>query len=243
MAEGSGQGSMRSAIQVEKVRRYLDELDAALAERGVVDRAEIVASIREHIESDLAEREPSDDDVDRVLASLGDPLTIAAEACGSAEADGAESHAAAHRGSLDERGPGMLAGSWVPAAVVALVMLSSVTLFFYLPVVTFLIGLVLLWASTLWTPWEKLLGTFVLPLPGVAVWVVLGGLFLASTECVSESSSVEVGSGGVPEVSTVCTGGLSALGSIIGAGLLIAAVTGGIAAAVVLYRRGMSRVL
>ncbi|NDL59465.1 DUF1700 domain-containing protein [Phytoactinopolyspora mesophila] len=230
MTERSGEGAMRNNTQLEKVRLYLDELDAALAARGVFERAEIVASVREHIESALGESGAAAD-ADAVLASLGDPLTIAAEA-----------DDVGGRGRRDDSAPATLSSSWVPPAVIALVMLSSLALMFYLPIVTLLIGLVVLWVSTLWRPGEKLLGTFMLPLPGVALWAALGAGFTSGEVCVSESTEVEVGSGQIPDVEQVCTGGATVWGSVVGTGFFAAALAAGIAAAVVIYRRGMSRV-
>jgi uncharacterized membrane protein len=221
---------MRNDTHAEMVRRYLDELDAALAERNVAERPDIVASVREHIESALGEGETNDDDVQRVLASLGDPLAIAAEA-GNEESQARP---------IDET-RGTLSRTWVPPVTIGLIMLSTATLFFYLPVVTLLLGLVLLWASSLWTVGEKLLGTFLLPLPGVAWLVALGAFFVTVEVCTSESAEVEVGSGQTPEVVEVCTGGVPVWQSILATGLLVAAVVAGIAAAVVLCRRGMSR--
>jgi hypothetical protein len=121
-------------------------------------------------------------------------------------------------------------------------MVSAATLFFYVPVATLLVGLVLLWATSLWTPGEKLLGTFLLPLPGIAWLLVLGAAFTTTETCVSESAEVEVGSGQVPDVVEVCTGGVPMWQSVLATGLLVVAVVSGIAAAVMLYRRGMSRV-
>lgn len=67
------------------VIRYLAELDAALMNRAVADRDQIVQQISEHIDAALAEfGEPSDAEVAAVLADLGDPLVIAQESAGPA---------------------------------------------------------------------------------------------------------------------------------------------------------------
>ncbi|NEE03563.1 HAAS signaling domain-containing protein [Phytoactinopolyspora halotolerans] len=212
--------------------RYLAEVDAALTERGVVDRADIVASLREHIESALGEDPASPEDVDEVLASLGDPLAIAAEA--STETP---RYVVAARDSRRWVAP------WIPAAVVALVMVGALTWVFYLPILVLLAGVVLLWGSALWTPGEKLLGTLLLPAPGVALWALGVAAFTTAEVCESESVAVEVGSDETPPVETTCTGGLAVWENVVWTGLLVAAVVAGVVAAVVLYRRGVARAL
>lgn len=210
----------------EPVRAYLAELDAALAERKVPDRQDIVASIREHIDSSLGPGPVDDERVHGVLTALGDPLAIAADA-------------AEHEPpTAGRRGP--LTASWVPALTIALILVSSLTLLFYLPVVTLLVGLVLLWISALWTPGEKLLGTFLLPAPGIAV-IVAGGVAFSGVMCTSQSGPVPVGSGAPAEVEEVCTGGATLVENVISVGAVAVVVVASIVTAVMLYRRGTAR--
>lgn len=64
------------------VRRYLKRLDAALARVPAEERRQIIDGVEEHVATALAElEEPTQVDVHDVLARLGDPETIAAEAC------------------------------------------------------------------------------------------------------------------------------------------------------------------
>ena len=63
------------------VRGYLARLDGALADVPAEERGQIVDGIEEHATAALAELdEPSEADVRNVLARLGDPEAIAADA-------------------------------------------------------------------------------------------------------------------------------------------------------------------
>ncbi|WP_166354863.1 DUF1700 domain-containing protein [Phytoactinopolyspora limicola] len=215
--------------EIAQVGRYLTELEAALAERAVADRDDILASVRDHIESALGDDDVSEADVAQVLTQLGDPLAIAAEAADPDVSD-----------PLDRGARPRWSARWVPAAVIALIMISSVLWAWFLPLITLAAGIVLLWGSALWTPGEKLAGTVLLPAPAVAWWG-LGIGSVADEMCVAESTGVEVGSGQAEQVDVVCEGGTAVWESVVGTGLLVAAVLGGVMAAVLLYRRGMTR--
>jgi hypothetical protein len=119
---------------------YLRRLDRELGDLPRVRRREVSQEISEHIDQARAEGEASDEaSTLNLLDRLGDPADIAAEA----------------RARL---------GVSVPRAgtleVAALVFLLVGGFFFG---VGWLVGLVLLWASPVWSTGEKLLGTFASP--------------------------------------------------------------------------------
>ncbi|WP_147375302.1 HAAS signaling domain-containing protein [Jiangella rhizosphaerae] len=228
---------MLSATQHQRVDRYLAELAGALGGLPETERADVVAGIREHIEAALAGRSPvTDADVDEVLRALGDPLAIAAEATG---ADGV-SGAAAGPAIGGRRDAPVLSRDWVPAFVVVallaapllLTLLATVGGILLLPFAV-LAGWAALWLSQLWTPLEKLAGTFLLPALSVLLFF---GLFT--------SGASEVCSGGVREDGTTyesCTTEGGWLTPAVFWAILIGVAAASVATAVVLYRNGRRR--
>jgi uncharacterized membrane protein len=148
---------MTASQGTDQVERYLRELSAALSAMPDAERADVVAGIREHIDASLP-NQPTDADIERVLGGLGDPLAIAAEAGGGPQA------------SVEPNIP-MLRRSWVPAATALSLMLGVLFSWLVVPILFWLAGVVLLWASPLWRTAEKILGTVVFV---VAPPVVLG---------------------------------------------------------------------
>ncbi|HEX2312929.1 MAG TPA: hypothetical protein VHJ17_04300 [Thermomonospora sp.] len=133
---------------------YLDRLDRAAAGLPGSRRAELLTEIREHIEVALAERpDPGEAAVRTVLDRLGDPEDIAREA-----------------GASPEPAP---APRRVPAfelTAVLMLLVGGVVL----PVLGWIVGAVLVWASARWSTRDKLLGTLLFPGGlGAAVWVYL----------------------------------------------------------------------
>jgi uncharacterized membrane protein len=101
-------------------------------------RNEILAEIEEHITEGLAEFDtPTEADVRNVLDRVGDPHEIATEA--RDRLGGSQMRA---------RAPGL--------EVIALVLLT-------IPLVGWVIGIVLIWVSALWTTREKTIATLVVP--------------------------------------------------------------------------------
>ncbi|TDC49201.1 hypothetical protein E1212_19090 [Jiangella ureilytica] len=177
---------MLTATQHQRIDRYLAELDGALGGLPETERADVVAGVREHIEAALTDRGGiTDDDVDEVLRALGDPLTIAAGATG----DDGGSPGPATVASEDDRvrTVPMLQRDWVPGFVMVglligplvLTLLATIGGIFLLPFVM-LGGWAVLWISPLWTPLEKLAGTFLLP--GVGILLFVGLFTTGSTE-------------------------------------------------------------
>ena len=193
------------------VERYLRDLSAALGGIRPDERADIVASVTDHIDSALDGIEsPTPDDVQRVLDGLGDPMAIAASAA----------RTESRRVPVPER-------TWVPAAAVLSLLLGGVLFFLVVPMVLWLAGLILLWVSPLWRVWEKALGTLLVAPLGYAL---VGSVFFPSGYVESCSSD----STGVVE----CT---SSGPSWIAATLGIGAIAGAFAAAGYLWWAGTRR--
>lgn len=136
------------------VRGYLAELDRALA--GVPDevRRGIVAGIAEELEGLDAAAAASR------IESLGDPAFIAAEARAGAAPTPATAKLAPPRAS-EQR--------WYVVVTALLLEFGGLLV----PLAGWVAGIMMLWASPLWTRGEKLVATIVPP----AVGVVLFGTF------------------------------------------------------------------
>jgi len=166
------------------VAAYLDRLQRAASDLPPDRQAELLEGIAEHIASAGATDES---EVRTLLDRLGEPEEIVAAA------------------REDLPGPAWPPGAgWGPPALVAttrstgheLAAVLMLTLGSFLPVAGWLVGVVLLWTSSLWRVREKVLGTLVVPLgPG---GLLIAGAFLPSVggTCTSEGQ-VEVGSGGL----------------------------------------------
>jgi uncharacterized membrane protein len=114
-------------------------------------RNEILAEIEEHITEGLAEFEaPTEADVRNVLDRLGDPQEIAAEA-------------------RDRLGSRQMVTRTPRLEVIALVFLA-------IPLLGWVIGIVLVWVSGLWTTREKTTATLVVPGAGfvLAFFLAIG---------------------------------------------------------------------
>jgi hypothetical protein len=130
------------------VERYLDRLDAAMRGAPSETRNELLDDIREHIDAARAEaRGDPEVDVREILDRLGPPEQIAREAWPAAAS------------------PAPTAGPLEWAAVIFLLVGGVI-----FPLLGWLVGVVLLWCSKVWTPRAKAIGTLVIP----------GGLLLAT---------------------------------------------------------------
>jgi hypothetical protein len=169
-----------SATTDRLVDDYLRDLRKELADLPRANRQEVLAEIDEHITEALSEAAENDEvAVRNVLDRLGDPVTIANDA----------------RERFGIRPP---RGGWREIAAVVLLPIGGVIV----PVVGWFVGLILLWASEVWTTRQKLLGTLVVP-GGLLVPLYLG-MALTVERGPRCSGSVDRNTGGV--VHQVCTG-------------------------------------
>jgi len=146
---------MTKASTPQVVRRYLGELNRTLAGAPDDVRQGIVAGVAEELEG-----------LDAVAAasrieSLGDPAFIAAEARAEARADAAPKSSAAKLApprSSEER--------WYVVVTALLIEFGGLLV----PLAGWVAGIMLLWASPLWTRGEKLVATIVPPAVGVVLF-------------------------------------------------------------------------
>jgi Protein of unknown function (DUF1700) len=184
------------------VEDYLKRLNRELRDLPRARRRELVDEIAEHISEARADLEPEDEATVRTLLDrLGAPEDIAAEA---RERFGVQRRS----GALD-------------IAALVLLLIGGVIL----PVVGWLVGVVLLWSSSIWTSREKLIGTLVIP-GGLAA-----PLFLMTY---GGSTELCVQMNGGP---MTCTGGYSLARQVLMIALFIVLVVAPVVTAVFLARR------
>jgi hypothetical protein len=162
------------------VDRYLEDLERSMPDVPKSRREEIVADIVGHIDDALGElgREPTEADVLNVLDRVGTPDEIATDA---------RERLGVRRRRISAMDP------------VALVLLLVGGFVFF---VGWIVGVVLLWASDVWTARDKIIGTLVFP----------GGLLLPFLLAFGAGATETCHSSGTgPEV---CTGGPSAVAHI-----------------------------
>jgi uncharacterized membrane protein len=184
------------------VEEYLERLNRELAGFPRARRRELVDEISGHIAEARAHLETENEaEIRTLLDRLGDPTDIAAEA-------GERPVPTPARGS-----------GW---DVVALILLLIGGVIF--PVVGWIIGVVILWASATWTTREKLIGTLVVPF-GLALPTFLLTIGTSGGSC----------SGGVG-IETTCTDS-GHVGEILGAILSTGLILASIASVIFLARR------
>ena len=128
------------------ILRYLQDLEGELRDLPANRRQELLDEVGEHIAAARAALDPETEaGVRTVLERLGDPADIAAEA---RERFGVQ------------RPPARPATPWLE--VIAIVLLV-------IPFVGWVVGVVLVWLSRLWTTRDKLIGTL-----GGMSWVLAG---------------------------------------------------------------------
>jgi hypothetical protein len=126
-----------------QVEGFLDRLDKALASLPPERRSQLLGDIADHINESLElMTQPTEADVRNLLDRIGDPEEISAEALASEP----------HRSS--DRTPAGL------QEYLAIALLLVGGAFFF---VGWIVGLVLLWTSSIWRIRDKLIGTFLLP--------------------------------------------------------------------------------
>lgn len=132
-----------SATQSPIVGSYLERLERALGDLSSERRREIMGEIEAHINEELSQMgwDPSDVQIMDLLERLGEPEFIASEA------------------GVPSRTKKVAAGALEIAALVLLLIGGLVLPFF----VGWLVGVILLWVSPVWTTGQKLIGTFIVP--------------------------------------------------------------------------------
>src|SRR4051794_23701052 len=155
-----------------QVEAYLRQLDFALSTLPWDQRNEIFTDISEHIHRELAAAGDDPDSVGAVLQRVGDPHVIAQEA-GAAPAAPPMPQRPRSRG----------------LEITAVVLISAGS--FLIPVVGWIVGVVLLWASSRFSRADKLVGTLVPPLGFFAPLFLLffSAGSASSGPCVSSVSS------------------------------------------------------
>jgi hypothetical protein len=154
------------------VADYLKRLDAELRDLPRARRRELHQEISEHIAEARADLEKEDESgVRELLDRLGEPEDIAAEA-------------------RERFGVQRKSGNLDVLALILLLMGGVV-----LPLIGWLVGVVLLWTSSVWTQREKLIGTLVVP-GGLALPVFLMTFSMTSEVCSSVNGGEVVCSGG-----------------------------------------------
>jgi uncharacterized membrane protein len=129
-------------MQQNAVDDYIQRLERSMHDVPASRRNEIVAEIREHLNETLAHLPPdaTEADVRNAIESVGDPDDIASEA-------------------RDRLGIRPVQARWTDTAAVILLPIGGVILPFF----GWVIGLIFLWMSSVWTTKEKILGTLIVP--------------------------------------------------------------------------------
>lgn len=219
------------------VAEYLTRLDRAAAVLPDDERRELVHDIRAHLVSAHEAGARDEASVRTVLDRLGLPEEIVAGAQAAAgrgagpvpTAPGAGWGAGAEPASR-RRGTGL--------ELAAVLLLTAGSL---VPVLGWLVGVGLLWASPLWRVREKLLGTLVVPFgPGLALGA--GPFFATRTEtCTSEPVLVDPDAqpgSVVDDVMTCTTSGLDGATALV---LTVLVLVAPVVVAVVLHRTAVRR--
>lgn len=183
------------------VEGYLERLDRALRDVPAARRKEIVAEISDHIgESASGSIENATEaEVRTILEQIGDPDTIAEEA--------------RDRFNVPKRRAG-----WMEGVALPLLLLGG----FIGMGIGWLFGVILLWASSVWTLRDKIIGTLFVPL-GLA-----GALFFAAFAIGASASFSCKGGMGELEVCTEAYSGPGPFGYLLMAFLVIAPISSAI---------------
>ncbi len=181
---------MRDAMTDDIVAEYLRRLDAAAAVLPVDRRTELVTEIGEHIAAARTSGGTTDEAGLRALLDrIGDPEEIV-----DAARDGEPWTGETHFGPPSTRRPGI----GLEIAAFLLMLVGSIV-----PVVLWLAGIAMLWASRRLRTGEKVLATLVVP-GGPFLIGVLAAFSVSVQECSSYSSSDS--SGNLVQGPTTCTG-------------------------------------
>jgi hypothetical protein len=171
------------------VHDYLERLSRAADRLPPERREELLAEIREHIDSAVAAGEAgSEAELRDLLDRLGDPEEIVA--------------AAAEDEPVSPGAPGQPARYRRPGIVLEIVAVALMTLGSLILVIGWAAGAIMLWTSRRWTTGEKLLATLVVPGgPFLALALAsFGGQVCTSTQTVTDTNV------GTTTVEAQCTG-------------------------------------
>jgi len=125
----------------DAVEAYFRRLDEELHDLPRARRSEIVAEIREHVDQALEEMpSPTEADVRNVLERIGDPAEIAADA-------------------RERFGIRPLRAGALEVFALILIPIGGIVI----PILGWIVGVALLWASHVWTTRDKWIGTLVVP--------------------------------------------------------------------------------
>lgn len=180
----------------DRFQAYLDDLARMLADLDPAERADVLDAVRGHLDDAVAElgHEPSAAEADAILLALGRPADIAAGAF-----DGARPRPVAPPVYVAPPRRPVLTGLWVPI-LVAVFLAAGVLAILVLPGILWLVGIVLLLASPLWTRSDKVIGVLcALAVVGLG----LGGTIATISANVSAGSAAA----GDPAPAPVETGG------------------------------------
>ena len=217
------------------VTRYLDELDRLLTHADPGERADVLASVREHIEAALAEQiaQGRTPDVAVVLDGLGSPEQVAREVHGAGP-DDVSPVGAPRVVTAGARGGSGLSAAWVPPVACLLLIVGGIGGVLVAPLVLWLAGAILLAGSPLWGTREKMLALVLSPVGGMVA--------LAATFAVSLPSCTETfdGNGTLDSQSGACGTGVH-VAAWVGLSLLALLVVAALGYVVALWRRGAAR--
>lgn len=162
---------------------YLDRLDKELRGLPRARRRELVEQIREHIEEERSQYDiESEAELRNMLDRLGEPADIAAEA-------------------RYRFGVRPAKGGWRETATLILLPIGGIVI----PFLGWVIGVVLLWASDVWSTRQKLIGTLVPPGGFMATFFVLVVVAQATVSTTKCTSDLDPATGKV--LSSACPGG------------------------------------
>ena len=136
--------------------RYLNDLARMLEGLDASERADVLQSVREHIDGAVADlgHQPSETEMNEILANLGDPAEVAADAL------------AEQTPSQPPRRTGLdLTAAWVPPAATLSIFAGSLFWWVYfVPGLLLIAGIVAVIASPLWKTKHKLAACLFAPL-------------------------------------------------------------------------------
>jgi HAAS domain-containing protein len=212
-----------------RVASYLDALNRALYGLPESVHADVYGEIRQHIDDELAQRPGDESAIPEVLDRLGDPLEIAREA-GAYPLQAPPPH---RSGRLHE------------IFAVILIAIGG-----FIAGIGWIVGVVLLWTSSRFTRADKVIGTILVPGGFLGSLLALGiGLVGPTTQetCSSGPNAPRVHRIKIPHteatsyltqsVTTTCTGGHSALFTVVVIALLLIALLGPLYTVIRLSRR------